>query len=107
MINFDDLTKENKIEHNPNWLQISDHPHRILTSAGSVSENTNILLLNLAGHHPRIAKNYLHVKDLYEAKYESFINKSKKMGPKYFQNPKPFIEYSNDIKQPKHKGIKN
>ena len=30
MINFDDVTKENIKEHNPNWPQISDHPYRIL-----------------------------------------------------------------------------
>ena len=32
MINFD-VTKENKKEHNPNWLQIPDHPYRILMSS--------------------------------------------------------------------------
>ena len=25
MINFDDVTKENTKEHNPNWPQIPDH----------------------------------------------------------------------------------
>ena len=30
MINFDDYTKENKINHNPNWPYIPDHPYRIL-----------------------------------------------------------------------------
>ena len=30
MINFDDVTKENVEEHNPNWPQIPDHPYRIL-----------------------------------------------------------------------------
>ena len=30
MINFDDVVKENIKEHKPNWLQISDHPYRIL-----------------------------------------------------------------------------
>ena len=30
MINFDDGTKENIKEHNPNWPQIPDHPYRIL-----------------------------------------------------------------------------
>ena len=29
MINFDDVTKENIKEHNPNWSQIPDHPYRI------------------------------------------------------------------------------
>ena len=26
MINFDDVTKENIKEHNPDWPQIPDHP---------------------------------------------------------------------------------
>ena len=30
MINFDDFTKENIQEHNPNWPQVPDHPYRIL-----------------------------------------------------------------------------
>ena len=30
MINFDNVTKENIKEHNPNWPQIHDHPYRIL-----------------------------------------------------------------------------
>ena len=34
MINFDDFTKGNIKEHNPNWLQLSDHPYRILIIEG-------------------------------------------------------------------------
>ena len=30
MINFDNVTKEDIKEHNPNWRQIPDHPHRIM-----------------------------------------------------------------------------
>ena len=30
MINFDDVTKENIKEHNPNWPQIPDRPDIIL-----------------------------------------------------------------------------
>ena len=30
MINFDDVIKENRKEHNSNWLKIPDHPNRIL-----------------------------------------------------------------------------
>ena len=29
MINFDDITKENIKQHNPNWSQIPDNPCRI------------------------------------------------------------------------------
>ena len=35
MINFDDFTKEEAREHNPNWPQISDHLYRILIIGGS------------------------------------------------------------------------
>ena len=31
MINFDDYTDENKIEHNSKWPHIPDHQYRILT----------------------------------------------------------------------------
>ena len=43
MINFDDVTKENKKERNPNWPQIPDHPYRILIIGGSGSGKTNSL----------------------------------------------------------------
>ena len=43
MINFDDVTKENIKEHNPNWPQIPDHPQRILITGGSGSGKTNSL----------------------------------------------------------------
>ena len=35
MINFDDATKENIKEHNPNCQQIPDHPYRIVIIGGS------------------------------------------------------------------------
>ena len=35
MINFDEYTNENKIEHNLNGLYIPDHPCRILIIGGS------------------------------------------------------------------------
>ena len=28
MIDFDDVTKDDTKEHNPNWPQIPDHPYR-------------------------------------------------------------------------------
>ena len=37
MINFDDYTNENKIEHNSKWPHIRDHPYRILIVGGSGS----------------------------------------------------------------------
>ena len=41
MINFDDYTNENIVEHNSNWLDIPDHPYRILIIGGSGSGKTN------------------------------------------------------------------
>ena len=29
-VNFDDVTKENIKENNPNWPEVLDHPYRIL-----------------------------------------------------------------------------
>ena len=65
MINFDEYTNENKINHNSNSLYIPDHPYRILIIGGSGSGKTNTLL-NLIENQPDIDKIYLHVKDLYE-----------------------------------------
>ena len=44
MINFDDVTKEPIKEHNPNWLQVPDHPYRILITGVSGSGKANALL---------------------------------------------------------------
>ena len=53
MIKFDDITKENIKEHNPNWPQIPDHPYRILIIEISGSVKTN-LLFNLISHQADI-----------------------------------------------------
>ena len=37
MINFDDITNENKIEHNSKWPYIPEHPYRMLIIGGSGS----------------------------------------------------------------------
>ena len=42
-------------------------------------------------------KIYLYVKDPYEAKYQHLINKRKKVGLGHFNDPKDFMEYSNDM----------
>ena len=41
MINFDEYTNENKIEHNSKWPYIRDHPYRILIVSSSGSGNIN------------------------------------------------------------------
>ena len=95
MINFHDYVNENKTEHNKNWSYISDHPYRVIIG-GWRSGNTN-LLLNLTENPPDIDKIYLYGKDPYEAKYQSLINKREGVGIDYFNDPKAFIEYSNDV----------
>ena len=96
MINFDDYTNENKIEYNPKWPHIPDHPYRILIIGSSGSGKTNALL-NLIENQREIDKIYLYAKDPYEAKYQYLINIRESVGLKYFNDAKAFIEYSNDV----------
>ena len=39
----------------------------------------------------------MYAKDLYEPKYQFLINKRESIGLKYFNDPKAFIEYSNNM----------
>ena len=96
MINFEDVIKENIKGHNPNWPQIPDHPYRILIIGGSGSGKTNSLF-NLINQQPDIDKIHLYAKDSYEAKYQFLINQRESTGLKHFNDPKAFIEYSNDM----------
>ena len=96
MINFDDYENENKTKHNQKWPYIPDHPYRILIIGGSGSGKTNVLL-NLIENQPDIDKIYLYAKDPYEAKYQYLINKRESVGINHFNDPKAFIEYSNDM----------
>ena len=95
MINFDDYTNESKTKHNSNWPYIPDHPYRIVIG-GSGSGKTNALL-NLINEQPDIDEIYLYAKDPYEAKYQYLIDKKESTGLKNFNDPKAFIEYSNDM----------
>ena len=96
MINFGEYANENKKEHNLKWPHIPDHPYGILIIGGSGSGKTNALL-NLINNQPDIDKIYLYAKDPYEAKYQYLINKREKVGLYHFDDPKAFIEYSNDM----------
>ena len=96
MINFDEYTNENKIEHNSKWPHIPDHPYRILIIGGSGSGKTKALL-NLINNQPDIDKIYLYTKDPFEAKYQYFIKKREKVGLDHFDDHKAFMEFSNDM----------
>ena len=54
-------------------------------------------LLKLITNQPDIDKKYLYAKDPHEAKYQFLINKRESTKLKHFNDPKAFIEYSNDI----------
>ena len=40
----------------------------------------------------------MYTKDPYEAKYQYLINKREGVGINYFNDPKAFMEYSNDMR---------
>ena len=96
MINFDNYANENTTEHNSKQPYIPDYPYRILIIGGFGSGKTNALL-NLINSQPDIDKTYLYTKDSYEAKCQFLINKRESIGLKHFNDPKAFIEYSNDM----------
>ena len=96
MINFDDVTKENIKKHNPKWLQIPAHLHRILIIGGSAYGKINSFV-NLIDQPLDIDKIYLYAKDPYEAKYQFLINKRESTGLKHLNDSKAFIKYSNDM----------
>ena len=90
MISFHDYANENKTKHNLKWSYIPDYPYRILIIGGSGSGKTNALL-NLINNQPDIDKIHLCTK------YQFLINKRESTGLKYFNDPKAFIDYSNDM----------
>ena len=102
MLNFDDYVNgiafnEHKTEHNKNWLYIPYKPYRILIIGGTGSGKTNVLL-NLIENQADIDKIYLYAKDRYKAKYQYLINKRESVGVNHFNDPKAFIEYSNNMR---------
>ena len=96
MVDFDEYTNENRTEHNKKWLYIPDHPYRILIIGGTGSGKTN-LFINLIENQSDIDKIYLYAKDPYESKYQYLINKRESVGFNHFNDPKAFIDYSNDM----------
>ena len=86
------LQKKTKKYH-PNWLQIFNHPYRILIIEDSGSGKINTLF-SLISHQPDTDKIHLHAKDPYQAKYQLLINKRESSKLKYYKHSKAFIEYS-------------
>ena len=80
-MNFDDITRENIKEHNPNWSQIPDHQNRILITGGFGSKKKTDKLLDLISQQADTDEFYLYAEDPYEANIDS----------------KAFIECSNNI----------
>ena len=68
-----------------------------IIQTGSGSGKTNALL-NLIKNQPDTHKIYLYAKDPYEAKYQYLINKREKVELDYFNDPKAFMDYSNNMK---------
>ena len=96
MINLDDYVNENKTKHNSKCPYIPDHTCRILIIGGSGSGKTNALL-NLINNQSDIDKICFYAKDPYATKYQFLIKKRESTGLKRFNDPKAFIEYSNDM----------
>ena len=53
--------------------------------------------MNLIENQPDIDKIYLYAKDPYEAKYQYLINIREKVGIDHHDDPRAYIEYSNDM----------
>ena len=90
MLNLDNIVSNKNENKNNNW---SFHM-LIIEPSGSGKTNT---LLHLINNLHSIDKIYLYAKDIHEPKYEYLINKREKAGIKNLDDPKAFIEFSNDM----------
>ena len=68
----------------------------MLIIGGLGSGKTNALL-NLVENQPDIDKIYLYTKDPYEGKYQHLIKIREKIGIDHHDDPRTYIEYSNDM----------
>ena len=96
MINFDDYVNENKTEHNLKWPYYSRSSIQNINNR-RLTLRKNKCIIKLINNQTDINKTYLYAKDPYEAKYEFLINKRKNTRLKHFDDPKAFIEYSNNM----------
>ena len=93
MLNLDDIVSNKK---GMSSLERNDWPFRMLIIGSSGSGKINTLLHLINNFHP-IDKIHLYAKDIGEEKYNYLINKSKQAGIKNLNDPKAFIDYSNDM----------
>ena len=93
MLNLGDIVSNNKSSSERN-----DWPFRMLIIGPSGSSKTNTLL-HLINNLHSIYKIYLYTKDIDEIKYPFLINKREQAGLKHLNDPKAFIEYSNDMRE--------
>ena len=92
MLNLDDIVSNKK----KSSLERNDWPFRMLIIGPSGSGKTNTLLNLIDNFHP-IDKIYLYAKDTDEKKYQYLINKREQVGIKNLNDPRAFMEYSNDM----------
>ena len=90
MLNLDNIVSNKKENKDNSW------PFRMLTIGPSGSGKTNVLLHLINNLHP-IDKIYLYAKDIHKPKYEYLINKTEQAGIINLDDPKAFIEYSDDV----------
>ena len=92
MLNLDNIVSNKK----KSSLEGNDWPFRMLIIGPSGSGKTNTLLHLINNLHP-IDKIYLRAKDIHKPKYEYLINKREQVGIKNLNDPRAFIEYSDDM----------
>ena len=90
MLNLDNIVSNKNENKNNNW------PSRMLIIGPSGSGKASTLLHLINNLHP-IDKIYLYAKDIHEPKYEYLINRREQAGINNVDDPKAFIEYSNDM----------
>ena len=90
MKKYDELIK---INQNRDWPYIPDRPYRILILDGSRSGKTNALMNLIKNQRLGIVKIYLCIKNLFQSKYQLFINGGEKAETKKWKYPKAFIDY--------------
>ena len=92
MLNLDTIVSNKKKNSSEN----DDWPFRMLIIGPSGSGKTKTLLHLINNLHP-IDKIYLYAKDIDKKKYQFLINKREQAGIKNLNDPKAFMEYSNDM----------